>query len=280
MPLLSKKEVLNLKLNSIDSNNLKLLAQSLEIFVKNKTRTKIIEDIMSISSSIDIALIDNFIKSKYDEIIKNRENQISDNDLKLELSKVKTFSWGIVQGQLDQKIQAQYVRKYMHYDELINIVKSKLHSEITNYVICTWFNHWTTVLIEDHISKHPKVIPTLKNIKGIDIFFGGQPFDLKISYLPKDYDIEIALKYPYQLAKWLYENQGIQRFGADNRFYVILLDKDNPDKSWELKRDFELVFSNIDKFLDREKISSQDEIIFSYQGKTYTAVTKILLITK
>jgi hypothetical protein len=34
MPLLSKKEVLNLKLNSIDSNNLKLLAQSLEIFVK------------------------------------------------------------------------------------------------------------------------------------------------------------------------------------------------------------------------------------------------------
>ena len=82
------------------------------------------------------------------------------------------------------------------------------------------------------------------------------------------------------MAKWLYENQGIQRFGADNRFYVILLDKDNPDKSWELKRDFELVFSNIDKFLDREKISSQDEIIFSYQGKTYTAVTKILLITK
>src|SRR5690554_231738 len=118
MPLLSKKEVLNLKLNSIDSNNLKLLAQSLEIFVKNKTRTKIIEDIISISSSIDIALIDNFIKSKYDEIIKNRENQISDNDLKLELSKVKTFSWEIVQGQLDQKIQAQYVRKYMHYDEL------------------------------------------------------------------------------------------------------------------------------------------------------------------
>ncbi len=73
MPLLSRKEVLNLKLNSIDRNNLKLLAQSLEISVKNKTRTKIIEDIMSISSSIDIALIDNFIKSKYDEIIKNRE---------------------------------------------------------------------------------------------------------------------------------------------------------------------------------------------------------------
>jgi len=280
MPLLSKKEVLNLKLNSIDSNNLKLLAQSLEIFVKNKTRTKIIEDIISISSSIDIALIDNFIKSKYDEIIKNRENQISDNDLKLELSKVKTFSWGIVQGQLDQKIQAQYVRKYMHYDELINIVKSKLHSEITNYVICTWFNHWTTVLIEEHISKHPKVIPTIKNIKGVDIFFDGQPFDLKISYMPKNYEAEDAFENPHNLAKWLYENQGSQRFGSDNRLFVILWNKNDPDKSWELKRDFDFVFSNIDNFLDRETISPQDEIIFSYQGKTYTAVTKILLITK
>ena len=280
MPLLSRKEVLNLKINSIDRNNLKLLAQSLEISVKNKTRTKIIEDIMSISSSIDIALIDNFIKSKYDEIIKNREKQISDNDLKLELSKVKTFSWGIVQGQLDQKIQTQYVRKYVHYNELINIVKSKLHSEITNYVICTWFNHWTTVLIEDHISKHPKVIPTLKKIKGIDIFFDGQPFDLKISYMPQNYKGEEAIKNPHNLAKWLYENQGSQRFGYDNRLFIILWNKNNPDKSWELKRDFDFVFTNVDNFLDSETISPQDEIIFSYQGKTYTAVTKILLITK
>jgi len=40
------------------------------------------------------------------------------------------------------------------------------------------------VLIEEYISTHPKVIPTIKNIKGIDIFFNDQPFDLKITYLP------------------------------------------------------------------------------------------------
>ena len=280
MSLLSMKEVLNLKLNSLDTDNLRLFALELDISVKNKNKTKLIEDIMSISPSIDNSLIDKFIKSKYNEIIKRRENQISDDALKKELSKVKSFSWGIVQGQLDQKIQNQYVRKYVHYEELINKVSSNLHSEITNYVICTWFNHWTTVLIEEHISKHPKVIPTIKNIKGVDIFFDGQPFDLKISYMPKNYEAEDAFENPHNLAKWLYENQGSQRFGSDNRLFVILWNKNDPDKSWELKRDFDFVFSNIDNFLDRETISPQDEIIFSYQGKTYTAVTKILLITK
>jgi len=89
MSLLSMKEVLNLKLNSLDTNNLRLFALELDISVKNKNKTKLIEDIMSISPSIDNSLIDKFIKSKYNEIIKRRENQISDDALKKELSKVK-----------------------------------------------------------------------------------------------------------------------------------------------------------------------------------------------
>lgn len=52
-----------------------------------------------------------FIKQKYNEKIKERRKIISDEDLKKELMKVKTFSWGVVQGQLDQKIQTEYVRK-------------------------------------------------------------------------------------------------------------------------------------------------------------------------
>ncbi|HOJ40596.1 MAG TPA: hypothetical protein PK644_09070 [bacterium] len=94
--------------------------------------------------------------------------------------KVETFSWGVVQGQLDQKIQVEYVRRIVRYEDLLSNVRAKLHDDVTNYVICTWFNHWTTVLIEEHISTHKKVIPTIKNIKGIDIFFDGQPFDLKV----------------------------------------------------------------------------------------------------
>ena len=194
--------------------------------------------------------------------------------------KVKTFSWGVVQGQLDQKIQSEYVRRIVRYEDLINSVKARLHDDVTNYVICTWFNHWTTVLIEEHISSHSKVIPTIKNIKGIDIFFDGQPFDLKVTYLPREYNPTDAVRNPTNLAIWMYENQGAQRFGSDNRLFVVLLDKNNPERSWELKRDFALVFQKIDNFFDKETVSKNDEIVFSFGRKTYTTVTKILIITK
>lgn len=277
MPLLSPKEVLNLKLNCIKVPQLKTLSSELGISISGNT-AEIIKRIFERQPDED--LINEFIKQKYTESIKERRAIISDEDLKKELMKVKTFSWGVVQGQLDQKIQAEYVRRFVRYDELLNNVKSKLHDDVTNYVICTWYNHWTTVLIEEHISLHKKVIPTIKNIKGIDIFFDGQPFDLKITYLPRDYDPTDAVKNPSNLAIWMYENQGAQRFGADNRLFVVLLAKDNPERSWESKRDFALVFQRIDDFFSKETVSKDDEVVFTFGRKTYTAVTKVLIIAK
>ncbi|HQG79306.1 MAG TPA: hypothetical protein PK564_03115 [bacterium] len=277
MPLLSLKEVLNLKLGCISLPDLKILSQSLGVSNVG-TATEIIKRILE--RHPDEKVIDEFIKRNYSKRIQERRAIISDEDLKKELLKVKTFSWGVVQGQLDQKIQTEYVRRVVKYEDLLNNVKAKLHDDVTNYVICTWFNHWTTVLIEEHISNHPKVIPTIKNIKGIDIFFNGQPFDLKVTYLPRGYNPTDAIKNPTDLAIWMYENQGAQRFGADNRLFVVLLDKDDPEISWELKRDFSLVFQKIDNFFDRETVSKRDEIVFTFGRKTYTAVTKVLIITK
>ena len=277
MPLLSHKEVLNLKLGSIKLPELRQLSLNLGISKKGSS-ADIVKRILE--SQPDEQIVNEFIKMKYAETIQERKSIISDDDLKKELMKVKHYSWGVIQGQLDQKIQTEYTRKIVRYEELLNKVKAKLHDEVTDYVICTWFNHWTTLLIEDHISIHNKVIPTIKNVKGIDIFFDGQPFDLKTTYMPRDYDPFQAMKNPLELARWMYENQGAQRFGADNRFYVILFDKDRPERSWELKRDFNFVFHRIDNFLNSEEVSDEDEIIFTYGRKTYTAVTKILIITK
>jgi len=277
MPLLSQKEVLNLKLGCIRVSQLKILASELGISNSGKS-TEIIKRIFERQPNEEI--INDFIRQRHTERIKERRVIISDEDLKKELMRVKTFSWGVVQGQLDQKIQAEYVRRFVRYDELLNNVKAKLHDDVTNYVICTWYNHWTTVLIEEHISTHPKVIPTIKNIKGIDIFFDGQPFDLKVTYLPRDYNPIYAVENPKELAIWMYENQGAQRFGADNRLFVVLLDKEKPERSWELKRDFALVFHKIDNFFDKETVSKDDEIVFTFGKRTYTAVTKVLIITK
>lgn len=277
MPLLSPKEVLNLKLSCIPLINLKMLSQSLG--ANNiGSATNIIKRVLELRPNEKV--IDEFIKNKYSKKSQERRTIISDEDLKSELLKVKTFSWGVVQGQLDQKIQMEYVRKTVIYEDILNNVKSKLHNDVTNYVVCSWFNHWTTVLIEEHISTHSKVIPTIKNIKGIDIFFDGQPFDLKVTYLPREYIPTDAVMCPSNLAVWMYENQGAQRFGSDNRLFVVLLDKDKPERSWELKRDFQLVFQKIDNFFNNEMVTMKDEIVFTFRRKTYTTVTKVLIITK
>lgn len=275
MPSLSKTEVKNRKLSSIPLPELREFAVKLGHDIRGPA-TKIIQHLIRIPN-IDQE-INQFIKRQSALRIDERRKLIGDKDLIQELHKVKEFSWGVVQGQLDQKIQAQYVRRIVRYNDLINSVKAKLHNDITSYVICTWYNHWTTVLIEEHISQHPKVIPTLKNIKGIDIFVDGQPFDLKITYLPRGYPAQSALNNPTDLAIWMYENQGAQRFGSDNRLFVILLDAKHPEESWKLKRDFSLVFSKIDRFFDHEKVSPKDEIVFSYAKKTYTTVSKVLII--
>lgn len=277
MPLLSAKEVLNLKLSCIPLPQLKILALNLGIDNRGSA-TRIIKRILEKEIKEDI--VNEFIKQRYNEKIQERMKVISDEELKNELLKVKTFSWGVVQGQLDQKIQTEYVRRIVRYEDLINSVEARLHNDVTNYVICTWFNHWTTVLIEEHISTHKKVIPTIKNIKGIDIFFNDQPFDLKVTYLPRGYSPINAINNPTDLAIWMYENQGTQRFGADNRLFVVFIDKYNPERSWELKRDFNLVFQKIDNFFDKKTVSKKDEIVFTFGRKTYTAVTKVLIITK
>ncbi|MBU4314572.1 MAG: hypothetical protein KJ821_07270 [Actinobacteria bacterium] len=277
MPLLGQKEVLNLKLNCIPLPQLRILASDLYASNKGKA-TDIIKEIWE--SQPDEQIVNEFIKKRYAEKIQERRENISDEDLKKELTKVEDFSWGVVQGQLDQKIQIEYVRRIVRYEDLLNNVKAKLHNDVTNYVVCTWFNHWTTVLIEEHISIHRKVIPTIKNIKGIDIFFDGQPFDLKVTYLPNKYNPTSAIKNHTDLAIWMYENQGAQRFGDDNRLFIILLDKDNPERSWKLKRDFDLIFQKIDNFFSTETVSKKDEIVFSFGRRTYTAITKVLIITK
>uniref|UniRef100_A0A7C3ERX9 SAP domain-containing protein n=1 Tax=candidate division WOR-3 bacterium TaxID=2052148 RepID=A0A7C3ERX9_UNCW3 len=273
--LVSKKELANLKLRSVKADDLKELAKILGIDTRG-TASNLIKRLIDIPQ----VTIDEFIKRKYQERVKERQKLISDEALKQELLKVKEFRWGVVQGQLDQKIQIEYVRRFVKYEDLINGVKNKLQDDITHYVIATWYNHWTTVLIEDHISQHPKVIPTLKNTFGVDIFFDNQPFDLKITYLPKNFTLQQVLRNPKNLIIWLYENQGEQRFGADNRLFVVLADKNNLDDSWKLKRDFDFVFNEIDKFFDNVSVSTEDEIVFSFKKKTYTTISKILIISK
>ena len=279
MGLLTEKESLRMKLSTIPLPVLKK-------FVKNFGNEKLRRsgDIIKflIQKKVSNEAVDKIIKDEYEKKLNQRKSVISDQNLLKELLKVKKFHWGVVQGQLDNKIQVRYVRKYFKYNELIRSVENSLYTQIRNYVVCSWYNYWTTVIIEDMISGHPNVIPTLKNVKGVDLFFKNQPFDLKVTYLPDGYseDIKYAIENPKDIIIWLYEHQGAQRFGADNRLFVILYDTKNPDESWKIKRDVKLIRSRIDEFFTSEIVSEDDEIIFTFGKKTYTVLSKLLFILK
>lgn len=277
MPLFSHKEVIRMKLESIPVDLLKKLADAKKVSAKKAG--DLVKNLVALPLSQNE--LDIFVREQYAKKVQERQRVVSDETLLNELNKVQNFQWGVVQGQLDNKIQVQYVRKYYKYDTLLQRVKDELYDSVRDYVVCTWYNHWTTVIIEDLISIHLKVIPTLKNIKGVDIFFDGQPFDLKITYLPAGYNGENeTLSDLKNLAIWLYENQGEQRFGSDNRMFVVVHDRQNREDSWKIKRDINFLKTKINNFFQDEKVSADDEVIFTFKKHTYTALTKILMIAK
>ena len=53
--------------------------------------------------------------------------------------------------------------------------------------MCSWYNHWTSIIIEDIFKDHSAVLPAVGLIKKIDFFINNVPFDLKVTYLPEGF---------------------------------------------------------------------------------------------
>ncbi|MDE6669352.1 MAG: hypothetical protein K2K26_06695 [Muribaculaceae bacterium] len=92
--------------------------------------------------------------------------------------------------------------------------------------------------------------------------------------------IEDAQNNPIELMKWLYENQGEMRFGAENRIYLILADVADLTQSWKMKRAFSIIEPKVHKYIDEFSSSSLKTIQFEFKKKTYTALSDILFIVK
>lgn len=93
-----------------------------------------------------------------------------------------------------------------------------------------------------------------------------------------------AIQNPRELIQNLYEQQGELRFDASNRLFLILVDTENFDNSWKLKRSLDLLKPNIKNYLDNftEKNIEELKVIFNYKGKeqTFTALSDTLFILK
>ncbi len=275
-----------IKLKSLKKENLKSFCQKYNLnFSSNMTET-----ISTVLDNFDNKIIsteniNSFIRELYVSV-RNTEIKITGathQEIIKELNRVDEHIWGMVQGDMDSHIQSNYVRKFYKYDDMVNAIRANLYKSIESYALSSWFNHWSTVFLEDLINENKNVIPIIKKVKGVDIIWNEQPVDIKVTNLPKEwfkngYDIEYAINDPKMVCKYMYELQGAQRFGDDNRLFIIIYDKNKPEESWKIKRDYNLIKSKISNFFDQK--TELDAVNFKYGNKQYLAHSKVMFILR
>lgn len=105
-----------------------------------------------------------------------------------ELYKLKSFDWGgDYQNSLDKYLVSRYVKVFQSYDMLVSKFETEISTAVQGYVLNSWYNHWSSILIEHLFKSHEAVLPTVGQIKHVDFFIGNVPFDLKVTYLPAEY---------------------------------------------------------------------------------------------
>ena len=105
-----------------------------------------------------------------------------------ELYKLKTFDWGgDYQNSLDKYLVSRYVKALQSYDTLVSKFETEISTAVQGYVLNSWYNHWSSILIEHIFKSHNAVLPTVGQIKHVDFFIENVPFDLKVTYLPAEY---------------------------------------------------------------------------------------------
>ena len=94
--------------------------------------------------------------------------------------------------------------------------------------------------------------------------------------------IQEAIADKHTLIKWLYENQGEMRFGAENRIFIVLIDLDDFTQAWKLKRNFTLIKPKILEYLDnfRHEIFLKNIVEFEFNQKRYKALADIIFVVK
>lgn len=145
------------------------------------------EELYGILSSDVIKSID--MIDKYC-IYKFNDNLIDIKNIEKELYKMKFFEWG---GDYSNSLDKYFVTKYVKTKDIIpyNIITNNIGKDIQNsvlgYIVSSWYNYWSSVLIENIFKKQNFVVPAIGNIKNVDFFIKNIPFDLKVTIFPKGY---------------------------------------------------------------------------------------------
>lgn len=335
-----------LKLRSLSRTEiLRQLAVRAEINIVDVQGRQLFEHLFC--QNIPEETINNFIRGVYQQ--ERAERIGNEENLYIQLFRLAVFSWGgFYQNAVEQTIVNNYVKKIRDYNQLLNNIDNDLAQRLKSYVLCSWYNHWTSILIEDMFKDHEDILPAVGLVKKVDFFWNDFPFDLKVTYFPDgfmkikrqqrglrpeftelkafarqnniNYDrnatedeifqelmlritespnqdardfiaafhltrreiIDATIANPHDLIVWFYENQGTRRFDAANRFFIVLIDRNNLEESWKLKRNREILSAKINNFLNANSEIDFNELQlnFNWEGGNYQSYATCLFIIR
>lgn len=263
--------------------------------------------------------------------------------LKEDLYKVQYYSWGGDQNNsLDKYFISRYVKIISEFSELQS-KQSEIGANAWNYVQNSWYNNWTSFIIESLFKQNPRVISAVGEIKSVDFFIDEYPIDLKVTFFPNQFMeqkirnilgtsektwlkkkckplgitcdakasehqqiytlteklrevgrsdiirklevirgqiIEESQRNPVELIRWLYENQGEMRFGAENRLYLILADSNDSTQSWKMKRAFSLIEPKIKQYIENFSSDSFKRVQFEFRKRKFSTLSDAIFVVK
>lgn len=103
------------------------------------------------------------------------------------LCKINAYEWGgDHNNSLDQYLVRRYVKVISDYDTLQKKA-TEIQANAWNFVQTSWYNNWTSYLIESIFKKHERVLSAIGEIKSVDFFIDKYPIDLKVTYFPNEF---------------------------------------------------------------------------------------------
>lgn len=130
-------------------------------------------------------MLDAYLRDKNNEWY--RQMGVDEEKLKSGLRKIQNYEWG---GDQENSLDRYFVRQYIKVISDYDVLNSKANAIAANawkFVQTSWYNNWTSYLIESIFKKHPRVLSAVGEIKSVDFFIDNNPVDLKVTYFPGAY---------------------------------------------------------------------------------------------
>ena len=163
-----------LEQNNIQLKSTKITEQNKELFEK-----------LEINTEQSLNMLDNYLCNINNEWY--REMGVNEEVLKSDLYHIDTYEWGGDQNNsLDKYLISRFVKVISSYNELQS-KQIEIQANAWNYVRTSWYNNWTSYLIESIFKHHQKVISAIGEIKSVGFFINDIPIDLKVTFFPNQY---------------------------------------------------------------------------------------------